>query len=883
MQEDLEKYVKYPVDEGPLKLIKIQALHGANYFSAEQVIYLRISLGIYDEVYTNAIEGFYEKLKNKLPSLYDHFCSIGEPGGFFKRVKDGTLLGHVIEHVSIEMQTLAGMDVGYGKTRSTLEQGTYNVIFRFFDEIAGIYAGKAALNLINAFVQNKDFDVNEIVSNLVDIREKRLLGPSTQAIVQEVEKRKIPYLRLDAYNLVQLGTGKFHKSVRATITSDTSFIAVETAGNKYLTNLMLKDAGVPVLQTVVCKSIDEVMAFKYAINKPIVIKPSGGYQGKYLTTNLTSDDEIIEAYKLSVTYEEDVLAQEYFKGASYRLLIIDYKFVAATLLTPPFITGNGVDSIQVLIDKLNQNPERQIGDKGKLSKVEIDDTTLHLLSKFNYSLQTILKSGEELFLKYSGNLRLGGSATDVTDIVHPFNKFLAERAAEVIGLNVAGIDVLSPDISQSMLDNNAVILEVNAAPDFRMHLNPTYNKPQNVAKELVNMLFPYNAKTRVPIFSVTGTAGKTITAFLLNYCLKNEGYNVGLTTTEGLFITNKRLMLGDMTYPESVALVLKDPKIDCAILETSLEGIIRRGLGYKFADYGIVLNVLEDHIGNDDVEFIDDVAYAKSVVAEEVFTSGYSVLNADNEYVVEMMERLYSKPALFSIKKKENKIIQKHILDGGLAVTIEDEMIKVYYKNQSYDLLSLSKIPLLFNGKALFLCDTVLSVVASLTAFGLHPDKIGKYLAGFTPNFENMPGRMNLFEKGNYSILLDYAHNKPSFVALKSFLSLFNNYKIGIFDAPGDRSDNEIIELGALAASMFNEVIIYDGIDSRGRLKGEVSTLLVKGLLNGNFVEGKIKVVINHDDAVSEISNYTKNNNFITLLSAKSEICYKMLLKNNYL
>jgi len=881
MQEDLEKYIEYAVDDGPLKLIKIQTLHGANYFSAEQVIYLRINLGIYDEVYTNTIDGFYDRLKNKMPTLYEHYCSPGVPGGFLKRVVDGTLLGHVIEHVSIELQTLAGMDVGYGKTRSTLEQGTYNVIFRFFDEIAGAYAGKAALNMINAFVQDKDFDIVEVVNNLVDIRELRLLGPSTQAIVNELEKRKIPYFRIDAYNLVQLGTGKYHKSVRATITSDTSFIAVETAGNKYLTTLMLKDAGVPVLQTVVCKSVEEVMAFKRAIEKPIVIKPSGGYQGKYLTTNLTTDDEIVKAFNLTIAYDEDVLVQEYYPGASYRLLVIDYKFVAATLLTPPYITGNGVDNIQVLIDILNEDPERQIGDKSKLSKVEIDDTTIHLLDKQNYSLQTILKSGERLFLKYSGNLRLGGTATDVTDIVHPINMFLAERAARVIGLNVAGIDILSSDITIPLLDNKAVILEVNAAPDFRMHLTPTFNKPQNVAKELVNMMFPYNAMTRVPIFSVTGTAGKTITAFLLNYCLKNEGYNVGLTSTEGLFITDKKLMSGDMTYPESVALVLKDPTIDCAILETSLEGIIRRGLGYKFADYGIVLNVLEDHIGNDDIEFIDDVAYAKSVVAEEVFSSGYSVLNADNEYVIEMMERLYSKPALFSKDKKGNKVFQKHILDGGLGVSLENEMIKVYIKNQSYDLLPVNKIPLLFFGKALFLSDVVMSVVASLTAFGLHPDKIGKYLTAFKPDYENTPGRMNLFNKKNYSVLVDYAHNKPSFIALKSFLDQFNNHKIGIFDAPGDRSDEEITQLGMLAASMFNEVIIYDGVHSRGRINGEVSELLVKGLLMENFTQENIKVVVCHDDAVNSVINFTNNENFIVLLTAQSEVCYKILKGNN--
>lgn len=881
MHEDLENYIKYAVEDGPVKLVKIHALHGANYFSADQVICMRINLGKYDEVYSNAIEGLYDKLKSKLPSLYEHYCSPSVPGGFFKRVEDGTLLGHIMEHVSIEFQTLAGMDVGYGKTRSTLEQGTYNVIFRFFDEMAGMYAGKAALNMINALVQNKDFDVKDIVANLIDIREKRLLGPSTQAIVQEVEKRKIPFLRLDAYNLVQLGTGAYQKSIRATITSDTNFIAVETAGNKYLTNLILSDAGVPVLKTIKSKNVEEVISFKNKINKPIVIKPSGGYLGKHISTNLNSEEKITEAFKMAIAYDDEVLAQQYHEGASYRLLVIDYKFVAATLLIPPFIIGNGTDSVQTLIDKLNQNPERQVGDKGKLSKVEIDETTMQMIKKYNYNLQSVLKHNEKIFLKYSGNLRLGGTATDVTDSVHPINQFLAERAAKVIGLNVAGIDILSPDISQSMFENKAVVLEVNAAPDFRMHLNPTFNKPRNVAKELVSMLFPANAKSRIPIFSITGTVGKTITAFLLNYCLKNEGYNVGLTTTEGLYITDKKLMKGDMTYPESVALVLKDPTIDCAVLETSLEGIIRRGLGYKFADYGIVLNVQEDHIGNDDIEFIEDVGYAKSVVAEEVFSSGYSVLNADDPLVLEMMTRLYSKPALFSVNKKTNAVLQKHILNGGLAVTLEDDIIKVYNKNQSYDLVSINEIPLFFNKKTLFLSDSVLSAVASLTAFGLQPDKIRKHLTSFKPDFENLPGRMNYIEKADYSILIDYAHNKTSFMALKSFISHLNNPKIGILDAPGDRTDDEIIQLGILAASMFDEIIVYDDIDNRGRMSGEVCSLLIKGLLSQSFDENKIKTAVNHDEAIRAVQAYAHNNNLIVILTAESNICFEQLKKIN--
>lgn len=881
MGEELNKYVHYNVPDGPVKLIRIRVLHGANYFSAEQVVYLRINLGMYHEVYSNQIAGLYEKLIQKLPTLYEHYCSPGVPGGFLKRVKEGTLLGHILEHVAIELQTRAGMNVGYGKTRSTPEKGVYNVIFRFHDEVAGVYAGKAALNMLNAFLSERDFDVEEIIRELVVIRELRLLGPSTQAIVSEVEKRKIPYLRLDDFNLVQLGNGKYQKRIRATLTSDTGFIAVETAGNKYLTNLILNDAGLPVLRTAMCRSAEDVIGFRDKIGKPVVIKPSEGYQGKYLSPNLLNDDEIRAAYNMAAAYDDNVLVQEYHQGLSYRLLVIDFKFVAAVLLAPPYITGNGSDTIAVLIEKLNHAFDRQSGDKGKLSRVEVDEITQHILERNKYTLDTVLKQDEQLFLKYSGSMRQGGSATDVTDNVHPDNKFLAERAARAVGLNVAGVDVLSNNISVPMLSDNAVVIEVNAAPDFRMHLNPTFNKPRPVARELVNMLFPLHEKNRVPVFSITGTAGKSTAAFLLNYCLAQEGFNVGLTSTEGLFITNKMLKRGDMTEPESVALVFKDPTIDCAVLETSLEGILRRGLGYKYADYGIVLNVLEDHIGNDDVEIIDDVAYAKSVVAEEVFSSGYTILNADNTFTAEMLSRLYSKPGLFSANPAQNKTLHQHIFKGGLAVTIENNIIRVYYRSQSFDLLPIQEVPLFYGGKALFMSDAVLATVAALIGAAVHPDKIRTYLKTFLPDFQHLPGRMNFYDRNTYTLLMDYAHNKPSFLALSTFLEHFKNNKMGVFDAPGDRSDEDLIELGALAAGMFNEIVLYEGVDNRGRLTGEVNTLIIKGLLSKQFNEDKITVLQTHDEALNYITQNAHSNNFIVLLTALSEVAYNILLKKH--
>jgi len=876
IKKDVDVYHNYKLIDGPIKVEKIKVMHGANYFSAGPIVLFRINLGEYDEVFTNMIPGFFEKIKTAVPSLYDHYCSVGKPGGFFQRIIDGTLLGHVIEHTSIELQTLAGMDVGYGKTRSTLKQGVYNVIFRYMDEEAGLYAGKASINLINSLLLDLPFDIGEIIHNLIEIREKRLLGPSTQAIVDEATKRDIPFLRLDAYNLVQLGTGKFHKMIRATLTSDTNMIAVEIADNKYLTSIMLKDAGIPVLETIKTDNIGDIFEFYNRIKSSIVIKPIDSYLGKNSSVNIKTPEEIVVGFNLAHEFSNMVLAQPYIEGNSYRLLVIDYKFVAATELLSPTIVGNGKDTIQILIDKLNAEPQRQKGDKNHLSKVEIDIMTQRLLKAASYTLETVLPKGEKFVLKKSGNPKLGGTSKDVSDKVHPFNIFLAERAAMVVGLNVAGVDIHAKSIETPINENGGVVLEVNAAPDFRMHINPTEGERRNVPEYLLNMLFPKNTKARVPIFSITGTAGKTIAARFLDYCLRNEGHNTGLTTSEGLFITNIQLMKGDMTSPESVSLVLKDPTIDCAILETSREGIIRSGLGYKFADYGIVLNIYNEHVGQDDIKYIEDLAYAKSVVAEEVYESGYTILNADNEMVFEMHERIYSKLALFS-QKFDNPEVVKHINKGGLGVYLDGNKIIITRKKRTIELIRLEDIPLTFNNTAPFLNDEILAVITVLTAYGVLEDNIRKYLKEFKPDIINLPGRMNLIKYKDYTLLIDNAHNSAAFEGLKVFLSHHKNYKVGVIDAAGDRHDDEIAMLGNIAAQTYNELYLYEGIDSRGRGEGEIVNLLKKGALEAGMKDELIHVFPDFKEACINAKNNIKSGSWLVILTARFDLLHETL------
>jgi len=723
-------YDLYPLISGPLSAENIKVLQGANYYSAGPVVLIRLDLGKYDEVFTNQISGFYEKLVKSLPSLVEHHCSEAKRGGFLLRVEEGTLLGHVIEHIAIELQTLAGMDAGYGKTRSTLKQGVYHIIFRFLDEEAGIYAGKAAVNLVNSLLVDIPFDISIVIENLIDIREKNLLGPSTQAIVDEAERRKIPFLRLDSYNLVQLGTGKYNKRIRATITSDTNLIAVETADNKYLTTLMLKDAGIPVPETKKTTELNEVIAFWKEWNTAIVIKPSESYLGKFLRLNLNDEKSVEEAFHYAMQFNQEVIVQPYIPSRSFRLLVINFKFVAAVELVPPFIRGDGINDIQQLINILNADPARQTGDKSILSKVMIDDITHDIIRLKAYTLSTVLKEGEILFLKNSGNMRLGGSAIDVTDQVHPFIVFLAERSAKVINLNVAGVDILTDDISKAIDNQPGFVLEVNAAPDFRMHMMPQAGLKRNVAADLLNMLFPADTAFRVPVFSITGSYGKTTVVNILNYCLEMEGCHVGLASSEGIFINGKHLIKENATFAEHASLVLKDTTIDCAVFETSCEGILRKGIGYRFADYGVVLNITEEHLEKDDIKYIEDIAYAKSVVAEQVYDDGYVILNADNIHILEMINRAYGTIVLFS-EKNDNPAVISHTFRGGTAIYLHNNIIVYHSRGIIKNIISLDEIPLKCTETGKPLTNSMLAVFAILLVHKVKEENIIHYLKNY--------------------------------------------------------------------------------------------------------------------------------------------------------
>ena len=555
-----------------IQIIEEKALRGANIYSYRPVIVMTIDLAEYDEVPTSQIEGFVEKLLAMIPSLDDHRCSEGVKGGFITRMQEGTLLGHVIEHIALELQYIAYMDVGFGKTVDADYPGTFNVIFSYWVEKAGIFAGVEAVEIVNSLLTGQAYDLEPTIARLKDIRDDHYLGPSTASIVREAELRGITVLRLDDYNLVQLGEGKYQKRIQAALTSNTSLLGVETAGNKRLTKMMLEDAGIPVPRGTVIRKQKSAIEDAQWLGYPVTIKPHDGHHGKGVTTNITNEEELVEAFGRAKDMSNKIIVEQHLTGNDYRMLVVGGRFVAAARRAPAAVVGDGEHTIAELIDIENQNPDRGYGHENVMTRLKVSSVTEHLLEKSNYTMDTVLENGETFNLELTANLSTGGSAEDVTDQVHKANKFMAERIAQIIDLDIAGVDVMAPTVSEPIDKVGGAVIEVNAAPGLRMHLAPAKGKARNVARHIIDMLFPEGAPSDIPIVAVTGTNGKTTTVRMIANMLKGVGYQVGMTTTDGIYMQDRLIASGDMSGPYSAKVVLKDPMVDCAVMETARGG-----------------------------------------------------------------------------------------------------------------------------------------------------------------------------------------------------------------------------------------------------------------------------------------------------------------------
>ncbi|HEY9710316.1 MAG TPA: cyanophycin synthetase [Oculatellaceae cyanobacterium] len=822
-----------------MRILKIQTLRGPNYWSIRRhkLVVMRLDLEELAEKPSNEIPGFYEGLITVLPSLEEHFCSPGVRGGFLSRVKQGTMMGHIIEHVALELQELAGMEVGFGRTRETKTPGVYQVVIEYIDEQAGRYAARAAVRICQSIVDTGTYSQSELEEDLKDLQNlarDAALGPSTETLVKEAEARGIPWMPLSARAMIQLGYGVHQKRIQATLSDYSGILGVELACDKEGTKQILRDAGVPVPRGAVINYLDELeAAIEDLGGYPIVIKPLDGNHGRGITIEITSWEEAEKAYDVAREISRGVIVEHYYRGRDHRVLVINGKLVAVAERVPAHVIGDGKSTVQELIDLTNLDPNRGEGHDNVLTNIVVDRNSYSLLEKQGYTLETVLPAGEVCYLRATANLSTGGIAVDRTDDIHPENIWLAQRVAKIIGLDIAGIDVVTPDISKPLRDVDGVIVEVNAAPGFRMHVCPSIGLPRNVAAPVMEMLFPNGKSGRIPIIALTGTNGKTTTTRLIAHIYRQTGQVVGYTTTDGIYIDDHVVEKGDTTGPQSAQVILKDPTVEVAVLETARGGILRSGLAFESCDVGVVLNVSADHLGIGDIDSIEQMARLKSVVVESVSPNGYAVLNADDPLVAAMAGQVNSQVAYFSMNPA-NELVKTHTRQGGLAAVYENGYLSILKGDWTLRIEQAVNVPVTIQGRAPFMIANALA--ASLAAFaqGVSIEAIRAALTTFRASTTQTPGRMNLFNLGHYHALVDYAHNAASYEALGGFVRNWPGERIGVVGGPGDRRDEDFIELGRLSAKIFDRIIVKEDDDLRGRPSGQAAELISKGISQEN-------------------------------------------------
>lgn len=851
-----------------MKIEKIQVLRGPNIWSIKRpnLIQMRLDLEEIEHLPTNKIEGFRERLEQMIPSLITHRCSEGVEGGFFQRVEMGTWMGHVIEHIALEIQTVAGMDTGFGRTRETKTPGIYNVVFSYLEENSGVYAAEQSVEIARSLIENRTYDMEACIQNLREIRERHRLGPSTGSIVQEAAARKIPWIRLGRNSLVQLGYGVNQQRFQATITGKTSSIAVDIACNKELTKRMLDEAAIPVPSGDVVVDEDGLRNVITKIGYPIVLKPLDGNHGKGSSINVTDFETALVGLEHAQNYSENVIVERYITGYDFRILVINHKMIAAARRVPAHVIGDGELNIQELITKENLDPRRGYGHEKVLTEISVDKDTNELLEKLHFTLETIPKNGEIVYLKSTANLSTGGTSIDVTDMVHPENITMAERVSRIIGLDVCGIDIMAENLTQPLKESGGAILEVNAAPGFRMHLAPSEGLPRNVAAPVVDMLYPPGKPSKIPIIAVTGTNGKTTTTRLIAHIVKNNGYRVGFTTSDGIYIQNVMLTKGDTTGPISAEFVLKDPTVEFAVLETARGGILRSGLGFNSCDIGVLTNIKEDHLGMNDIHNLHDLTKVKQVVMDSVRKDGWSVLNADDEYSMRLMPELDSKIAIFSLDEN-NSHIKKFAKEGKITCVYEEGFVTIKKGDWKIRIIKANNIPITMEGKARFMISNVLAASLSTYLYGFEIEDIANSLRTFIPSPALTPGRLNIFKFKKFQVLIDFAHNPAGYEAIEDYLkNVEASKKIGIISGVGDRRDEDIRECGKIAGRMFDYIIIRNEKHLRGRTEEEINELIITGIQEaGRNVS--YESIPKEIEALKHAMSMAEEGTFITALS----------------
>ena len=834
-----------------LQIVQTQVFRGPNYFSYDPAIRLVVDLGSLEHWPSNTIPGFNEKLLELLPGVGEHSCSRGHAGGFRERLEEGTWAGHVAEHIAIELQRESGAQVYRGKTRSTGTPGQYNVTYGYWEEQVGLAAGRLAVRLVNHLVKpEKGFEFDQELERLILLAERRAFGPSTQAILDEAASRDVPYIRLNDQSLVQLGQGKYQQRIRATMTSKTSALAVDIAGDKQLTRQLLESAGLPVPPGRIVRTADEAAEAAKRIGFPVAVKPLDGNHGRGVGLDLTSVRAVRGAFSRALKESRRgwVVVEGMVSGRDYRLLVIGGHMVAVAERVPAHVIGDGKHTVRELVAAANADPRRGIGHEKVLTRIKIDEVAEALVGSQGYELDGVPEADTMVLLAATGNMSTGGSAIDRTWDAHEDNVEIAEEAARVVGLDVAGIDFIAPDITVPVRETGGAIVEVNAAPGFRMHTHPTDGEPQYVARPVIDLLFPAGSPSRIPIVAVTGSNGKTTTVRMIAHVMKNMGHKVGLTSTDGILIDGRLTKRVDASGPRSAQTVLQNPRVDFAVFEVARGGILREGLGYGRNDVAVVLNVTGDHLGLRDIDTIEQLAAVKRVIVEAVPRDGFAVLNADDRLVLEMRKHCSGNVILFTMNE-DHELIERWVRRGRKAVVLQHddkgELIVLRDGRRTMPVGYTHQFPATFDGRARMNVQNLLAAVAACHVSGAHLHDIRHGLRTFTTDFFQAPGRLNLVDLGGVTVLLDYAHNAAGLQMVGDFVERMTsepppahpgepswsaNLRVAVVATAGDRRDEDMRELGRVAARYFDEVIVREDVHTRGRGRGETGSLVIQGI-----------------------------------------------------
>lgn len=826
---------------------------------------------------TREVPGFNERLLALLPGLAAHSCASGRPGGLLERMQSGTYFGHILEHVILELQICLGLQPKYGKTMSTDQTAVYEVVFECPASGIAEHLVTAGLDLLRSVLQGNRFDLAGRLADLSQRMAKSELGPSTQALADAARARGISVSRIGPGSLLRLGTGRHARRVQATLTSETSCIASDIAGDKSLTKLVLGQAGIPVPrgQRLSVDDVNQAVAFWQTLGRSVVIKPCDGNQGKGVSLNLNTEPDIREACRIASRYSADLLVEEYIAGRHYRLLVVNGRLVAASERIPAHVVGNGHDTVSTLVEQVNADPRRGSEHDKPLTRITIDEVALAVLARQGLQPDSIPAEQQVVWLRDNANLSTGGTAIDVTDWVHPELADMVERAVRAVGLDVAGVDLVCDSISESPASGGAII-EINAAPGIRMHHYPVQGQRREVASAIIDSLFPAAATSEVPLVSVTGTNGKTTTARLIAHVLRQCYSIVGLTSTEGIYLNDRCIVHGDTTGPWSTNVLLSDPSVDAAVLEVARGGILRGGLAYDLSDVAVLTNISEDHLGQDNLSSLEDLIWVKSLVLESVRPRGYAVLNADDSSLQQLLPRLRCLPVMFSLEESNGQV-RRHLGTGGRAVFQSDGWICLAEGNTLEPLVKVADIPLTWGGRARYNIANALAAAGALWGLGVSKDVIKQGLASFQPA-EHNPGRQSMTTVAGRTVMIDYAHNVAGLQQLCSFArQLCRGRLLGVVAAPGDRRSATVFRVGQVAGQGFDQLFIKEDRDRRGRAPGETAEILRQGAVASGLSASAVSVHLEEAAALRAACLAANPDDLIVVLYETLELTFELL------